>query len=56
MNYLFAGLILLAWLYVAVSFSWTPKVGPKMNLFAGVATVILLGIVYWIPFWLIFLK
>ena len=56
MNYLIAFLILAVWCYVAVSFSWTPKVSPAANLFAGLGAVVLIGIVHWLPFWLIFMK
>lgn len=56
MNYLIAGVILALWLYVAMIFSWSPKASLTVNLFAGFMAVVLLGVVYWVPFWLIFLK
>ena len=55
-NYIIAGLILAVWIFVAMNFSWSPNVRLSVNLFAGLGAIILLGLVHWIPFWLIFLK
>lgn len=55
-NYLIAGAILLVWIYIALSFSWDPNTRTGINLFLGFSVVILLGLIYWIPFWLIFVK
>ena len=55
-NYIIAGLILAVWIFVAMSFSWNPKVSLGANLFAGLGAIILLGLVHWLPFWLIFMK
>ena len=55
-NYIIAGLILAVWIYVAMTFSWSTKASLSINLFAGLGAIILLGLVHWIPFWLIFMK
>lgn len=56
MNYLIAFLILATWSYIAMNISWNSKYGLGTNLFAGFGTIVLIGIVHWIPFWLIFLR
>ena len=56
MNYLIAFLILATWSYVAMNITWNSKYGLGTNLFAGFGTIVLIGVVHWIPFWLIFMK
>ena len=55
-NYIIAGIIIAVWIFVAMSFSWSPNVSRSVNLFAGLGAIILLAIVHWVPFWLIFLR
>ena len=56
MNYLISFIILIVWCYVVMVISWNSKISIGVNLFAGIATIILIGLVHWIPFWLIFMK
>ena len=55
-KYMIAAAILLVWGWVALSYAWNPKYSFLMNLFTGLLTILLIGAVYWVPFWLIFLK
>ena len=56
MNYIFAGLIIAAWIYLTMSLSWDPHASKAANLIIGLGCVLLLGLIYWLPFWLIFMK
>ena len=56
MNYVIAGIILLFWIYISMSFSWDPNSSRTVNLIVGLGCVILLGLIYWVPFWLIFMR
>lgn len=56
MNYIFAGLIIAAWLFLVIILGWDVKLKTWQNIVTGVELFVILGIVYWIPFWLIFLK
>ena len=56
MNYIFAGLIIAAWLFLVITLGWNTNDKPWKNIITGVERFVILGIVYWIPFWLIFLK
>ena len=56
MNYIIAGTILLIWIYISMSFTWDPNVSLTVNIIMGLVCIILLGLIYWVPFWLIFLK
>jgi len=56
MNYLIAFLILAVWSSVAMNISWNSKYSLGTNLFTGFGTIVLIGVVHWIPFWLIFMK
>ena len=55
-NYILAIVILTFWFFVFVSFTWNPKVSFITNLIIVVSLTVMLFLVYWIPFWLIFLK
>jgi hypothetical protein len=56
MNYIFAIAIITFWIMVVVSFSWDPKVRFRTNFIIIMLTVLVLGLIYWVPFWLIFLR
>lgn len=56
MKYLLAAMIAVLWIYIALSFSWDPKSSIRTNLVIGFGAIILIGIIYWVPFWLIFVK
>lgn len=55
-NYIFAGLILVAWVILAIHLSWDEKTSPVLNIIDGILVTVMFGLVYWVPFWLIFLK
>ena len=55
MRNLFAAAILAVWAYVAMNICWSPKLSRTTNVIGGIVTFLLLGLVYWIPFWLIFI-
>lgn len=56
MNILFSVLIITAWVYIAMSIFWSPTASFRTNMFFGLMTIIFLGLIHWIPFWLIFMK
>ena len=53
---IFAILILVVWLLLVIAFSWKVDSKPAVNILMGTLTYIILGIFYFVPFWLIFLK
>ena len=52
----FAGLIAIVWFAIVLALSWDTKMSPVKNVILGIMIVIFLGVVYWVPFWLLFLK
>ena len=56
MNYFLAGAILAVWLIIVISLSWVSKAKVIVNLGVGIFVYLLMGVFYYIPFWLIFLK
>lgn len=56
MNYFLAGAILAVWLVIVISLSWVSKARVIVNLGVGIFVYVLMGVFYYIPFWLIFLK
>ena len=56
MNYFFAGLILSVWVSLVIISEWDNKMPAMRNILLGLVLAGILCIVYWIPFWLIFLK
>ncbi len=53
---IFAVIILLVWCFIVILMNWNNKIKPVNNLLYSIEVVLVLGLVYWIPFWLIFLK
>ena len=51
-----AGVILAIWLSLFIALSWNPKYRIFFNLAMGIATFIVCGAFYLVPFWLIFMK
>lgn len=56
MNYFLAGAILAVWLIIVISLSWVSKARVIVNLGVGIFVYVLMGVFYYVPFWLIFLK
>ena len=56
MNYFLAGAILAVWLIIVISLSWVSKAKVIVNLGVGIFVYVLMGVFYYVPFWLIFLK
>lgn len=56
MNYFLAGAILAIWLIIVISLSWVSKAKVIVNLGVGIFVYMLMGVFYYVPFWLIFLK
>lgn len=56
MNYFLAGAILAVWLIIVISLSWVSKAKIIVNLGVGIFVYVLMGVFYYVPFWLIFLK
>ena len=53
---MFAVIILLVWCFIVILINWNNKITSIKNLLYSIEIVLMLGIIYWIPFWLIFLK
>ena len=56
MNYFFAGLILGVWFFLQAGLQWSTEHKSSVNLVYSLATFLLMGVIYWVPFWLIFLR
>lgn len=56
LNYILAGLIIITWLVVVIMIGWDNKDPAWKNVLTGIELFVVLGINYWISFWLIFLK
>lgn len=56
MNYFLAGAILAVWLVIVISLSWVSKAKVIFNVGVGIFVYVLMGVFYYVPFWLIFLK
>lgn len=56
MNYIFAGLIVAAWLFLVITLGWNVKLKTWQNILTGIELFVVLGSIYLVPFWLIFLK
>lgn len=55
-NYIFAGLILLVWTILVIYLGWDEKLSPVLNIIDAILITVMFGVIYWVPFWLIFLK
>lgn len=53
---MFAVIILLVWCFIVILINWNNKITSIKNLLYSIEIVLMLGLIYWIPFWLIFLK
>ena len=56
LNYILAGLIIITWLVVVIMIGWDNKDPAWKNVLTGIELFVVLGINYWISFWLIFLR
>ena len=56
MNYIFAGLILFVWFILQTGLQWSAEHRRAVNITYGTLTFLILMAVYWVPFWLIFMK
>lgn len=56
MNYFFAGLILGVWFFLQMGLQWNMRHKHSVNVVYSIGTFLILGVIYWVPFWLIFLK
>ena len=56
MNYIFAGLILLVWFVLQMGLQWSMEHKLSVNITYSIMTFVLLMAIYWVPFWLIFMK
>ena len=56
MNYIFAGLILFVWFVLQAGLQWSVDHKPSVNFTYSILTFLLLMGIYWVPFWLIFVK
>ena len=52
---IFGLIILIMWTVLVVMIGWNNKTNPARNIFISIEMVIVLGVIYWVPFWLIFL-
>ena len=55
-NYIFAGLILLVWMILVIYLGWDEKLSPVLNIIDAILITVMFGVIYWVPFWLIFLN
>lgn len=53
---IFGVLIIFIWYFLVVLMGWNNKNPVIKNFLIAMEITLILGIVYWIPFWLIFLK
>lgn len=56
MNYFFAGLILGLWFFLQMGIQWSSEHKVQVNVVYSTFTFLVLGAIYWVPFWLIFLR
>lgn len=56
MNYIFAGLILFVWFVLQAGLQWSVDHKPSVNFTYSILTFLLLMGIYWVPFWLMFVK
>lgn len=56
LNYILAGLIIIAWLVLVVMLGWDSVDPVWKNVLTGIELFVVLGSIYWVPFWLIFFK
>lgn len=56
MNYFFAGLILGVWFFLQMGLQWSTAHKTNVNVIYSIGTFLILGVIYWVPFWLIFLR
>lgn len=56
MNYFFAGLILGVWFFLQMGLQWSSEHKTNVNVVYSIGTFLILGVIYWVPFWLIFFK
>ena len=56
MKLIFGILILIMWCAVATLMGWDNKRSRVHNIFIGLVTVLIIGVIYWVPFWLIFMR
>lgn len=53
---IFGIMILILWYFIEVGFQWNDKYSTAINLLFGFIIFLTLGIIYWVPFWLFFMK
>lgn len=56
MTHVLAGLILAVWFIMVLSLEWDKKYSKLTNVVYGILIYLFLGVIYLIPFWLIFLN
>lgn len=56
MNYFFAGLILGLWFFLQMGLQWSNEHKPYVNVIYTTLAFLILGAIYLVPFWLIFLR
>ena len=56
MNYIFAGLILLVWFILQTVLQWNAEYKRSVNITYATLIFLFLLAIYWVPFWLIFVK
>lgn len=49
-------IILVLWFIIEVGLQWNDKYSTGINFIFGFMTFLLLGVIYWTPFWLFFVK
>ena len=54
MNYFFAGLIMGLWYFILLKSGWNKNFRASVNV--GTMEFVILGAIYGVPFWLIFLR
>ena len=55
MSEIFAVLILVVWLFLVISLSWSEKSRPLVNIAIGIIMFAIMGMFYLVPFWLVYL-
>ena len=56
MNYVIAGIIIAIWCWLAGGWCWNPKASTMVNIVMILITIFVIGIIHWVPFYLIFIK
>ena len=56
MSTVFGILILIIWTYLVMAINWDSESSVSVNVIVNLVIIGLLGVIYWLPFWLIFMK